>query len=83
MLPHTPGRACAPGGIFSQRSGLSKHTQGSISSGPVVTEYTVGWEGIEGGLRLLEFLSVLSPYAFISVQGKNRDKHPIPLGDPD
>ena len=22
MLPHTPGRACAPGGTFSQRSGL-------------------------------------------------------------
>jgi len=23
ILPHTPGRACAPGGIFSQRSGLN------------------------------------------------------------
>jgi hypothetical protein len=22
MLPHTPGEACAPGGMFSQRSGL-------------------------------------------------------------
>lgn len=23
MLPHTPGRACAPDGTFSQRSGLN------------------------------------------------------------
>ena len=29
MLPHTPGRACAPGGMFSQRSGLN-----GISSEP-------------------------------------------------
>jgi len=29
MLPHTPGRACAPGGMFSQRSGLN-----DISSEP-------------------------------------------------
>ena len=51
MLPHTPGRACAPGGIFSQRSGLNKH-RGSISSGPD-HRICMNREGIERGLAYL------------------------------
>jgi len=34
-------------------------------------------------LRVPEFLRILPPDAFVSVQGKDRDKHAVPLGNPD
>lgn len=69
-LPQTPGRACAPGGTFSQRSGLD----GMLDQTLAQRCDNVG---------ALEFLGVFPPNTFVSIQGKNRNKYAISLGDPD
>ena len=78
MLPHTPGRACAPGGMFSQRSGLNNITIASARNrdGRETSRY-------DRRSRVPEFSRILSPDAFVSVQGKDRDKHAVSLGNSD
>ena len=72
ILPHTPGEACAPGGMFTQRSGLDNITiRASAQCKELVRQDCIP-----------EFLRISTPDAFISVQGKNGDKYPISLGDP-
>lgn len=78
MLPHTPGRACALGGMFSQRSGLNNIT--IQASARDRDNEKMGCE-IEG--HVPEFLRILPPDTFIGIQGKNGDKYAISLGDPD
>lgn len=43
----------------------------------------MGGRAGEIGGRVPEFLRILPPDTFISIQSKNRNKHAVSLGDPD